>query len=149
MDGGFTDNLPTIDENTILISPFAGECDICPYDEIPHYGIGVRKIANTSVNLSINNFIRLVNGFFAPPAEMLMDYCWRGYDDALRYLTENSEWTANFVVFAEHIIIIIIIYPLTMRAVGVPQMVLQPVSSNFPCSPLPSGTWQTPGLSIP
>ena len=24
----------------------------------------------------------------------------------------------------------------------------QPVSSIFPCSPLPSGTWQTPGLSI-
>ena len=47
------------------------------------------------------------------------------------------------------IIIIIIIYPLTMRVVGAPQMILQPVSSIFPCSPLPSGTWQTPGLSIP
>ena len=96
MDGGFTNNLPTIDENTILVSPFAGECDICPEDEIPHYGIGVRKICNTSVNLSINNFIRLVNGFFAPPASMLKDYCWKGYDDALRYLTKNSKWTANF-----------------------------------------------------
>ena len=28
-------------------------------------------------------------------------------------------------------------------------MVSQPVSSIFPCSPLPSGTWRTPGLSIP
>ena len=27
-------------------------------------------------------------------------------------------------------------------------MVWQPVSSIFPCSPVPSGTWQTPGLSI-
>ena len=26
---------------------------------------------------------------------------------------------------------------------------LEPVFSIFPCSPLPSGTWQTPGLSIP
>ena len=25
----------------------------------------------------------------------------------------------------------------------------QPVFSIFPCSPLPSGTWRTPGLSIP
>ena len=91
MDGGLTDNLPTVDENTILVSPFAGECDICPEDEIPHYGIGVRKICNTSVNLSINNFIRLVNGFFAPPASILKDYCWKGYDDALRYLTKNSK----------------------------------------------------------
>ena len=46
-------------------------------------------------------------------------------------------------------IIIIIIYPLTMRVVGAPQMISQPVSSIFPCSPVPSGTWRTPGLSIP
>ena len=40
-----------------------------------------------------------------------------------------------------------LIYPLTARAAGPPQMILQPVSSIFPSSPLPS--WQTPGLSIP
>ena len=47
------------------------------------------------------------------------------------------------------IIIIIIINPLTTRVVGAPQMILQPVFSIFPCSPLPSGTCQTPGLSTP
>ena len=47
------------------------------------------------------------------------------------------------------IIIIIIIYPLTARVVGAPQMISQPISSIFPCSPLPSMTWRTPGLSIP
>ena len=47
----------------------------------------------------------------------------------------------------EHIIIII--NPLTARVVGAPQMILQPVFSIFPCSPLPSGTCRTPGLSIP
>ena len=46
-------------------------------------------------------------------------------------------------------IIIIIINPLTVRVVEAPQMILHPVSSIFPCSPLPSGTWRTPGLSIP
>ena len=45
--------------------------------------------------------------------------------------------------------IVIIISPLTARVVGAPQMILQPVLSVFPCSPLPSGTCQTPGLSIP
>ena len=45
------------------------------------------------------------------------------------------------------IIIIIIINPLTARVVLVPQMTLQPVFSIFPCSPLPSGTCRTPGLS--
>ena len=28
-------------------------------------------------------------------------------------------------------------------------MISQPVSSSFPCSSLPSGTWRTPGLSTP
>ena len=42
-----------------------------------------------------------------------------------------------------------LIYPLTMRVVGAPQMISQPVSSILPCSPLPSGTWRPPGLSIP
>ena len=46
-------------------------------------------------------------------------------------------------------LIIIIINPLTARVVGAPQMILQPVFSIFPCSLLPSGTWRTPGLSIP
>ena len=41
------------------------------------------------------------------------------------------------------------IYPLTTRVVGTPQMISQPVFSIFPCSQLPSGTWRTPGLSIP
>ena len=44
---------------------------------------------------------------------------------------------------------IIITNPLTARVVGAPQMILQPVFSIFPCSPLPSGTCWTPGLSIP
>ena len=44
---------------------------------------------------------------------------------------------------------IIIINPLTTRVVGAPQMILQPVFSIFSCSPLPSGTCRTPGLSIP
>ena len=38
---------------------------------------------------------------------------------------------------------------ITVRVVGVPQMILHPVSSIFPCSPLPSGTWRNPCLSIP
>ena len=51
--------------------------------------------------------------------------------------------------FAVSVIIIIIINPLTTRVVGAPQMILQPVFSIFPCSPLPSGTCRTPDLPIP
>lgn len=34
MDGGFTDNLPILDNNTITISPFSGLTDICPRDNL-------------------------------------------------------------------------------------------------------------------
>ena len=40
-------------------------------------------------------------------------------------------------------------YPLTTRVVGAPKMISQPVSSILLCFPLLSGTWRTPGLSIP
>ena len=39
--------------------------------------------------------------------------------------------------------------PLTARVVGAPQMILQPVFSIFPCSPLPSGTCRTPSTPAP
>ena len=39
--------------------------------------------------------------------------------------------------------------PSTVRVVGALQIIPQPVSSVLLCSPLPSGTWRTPGLSIP
>ena len=41
-----------------------------------------------------------------------------------------------------------LIYPLTVRVFGAPQIISQPVSSIFPCSPLPFGTSWTPDLSI-
>lgn len=33
MDGAFSDNLPLLDENTVTVSPFCGETDICPRDD--------------------------------------------------------------------------------------------------------------------
>ena len=42
-----------------------------------------------------------------------------------------------------------LIYPLTTRVVGAPQMISQLVFiSNFPCSPQPSRTCRTPGLPM-
>ena len=51
--------------------------------------------------------------------------------------------------YKTHCFISHLIYPLTAMVTGTPQMISQPVSTIFPCSPLPSRTWQTPGLSIP
>ena len=60
------------------------------------------------------------------------------------YRQMQNMYTHNYVKQ-----IIIIIYPLTARVDGAPQMISQPVFSTFPCSPLHSGTCRTPGLSIP
>ena len=40
-------------------------------------------------------------------------------------------------------------YPLTMRVAGAPQITSQPVSSIFPCSPLPSGLGKLQACSFP
>ena len=40
-------------------------------------------------------------------------------------------------------------YPLIVGVIWAPQMTSQPIPTIFLCSPLPSGTWWTPSLSIP
>ena len=65
----------------------------------------------------------------------------------------NQRWNfpdASIIyITSAHILLLIIIYPLTAMVVGAPRMISQPVTSIYPCSPLPSGTcWFLLGLSI-
>lgn len=88
MDGGFSDNLPTLDENTITVSPFCGESDICPRDissQLFHV-----NVANTSIELSRQNIYRFARILFPPNAQMLSNMCKQGFDDALRFLHRNN-----------------------------------------------------------
>ncbi|XP_061932266.1 1-acylglycerol-3-phosphate O-acyltransferase Pnpla3 isoform X2 [Apis cerana] len=88
MDGGFSDNLPTLDENTITISPFCGESDICPRDvssQLFHV-----NVANTSIELSRQNIYRFARILFPPNTEILSNMCKQGFDDALRFLHRNN-----------------------------------------------------------
>lgn len=44
MDGAFSDNLPVLDENTVTVSPFCGESDICPRDQSAQlFHVSVRR----------------------------------------------------------------------------------------------------------
>ena len=61
----------------------------------------------------------------------------------------TSQPVSSIVLCFKGFYITIIIYSLTAKVIGTPQMISQPVFSIFPCSPTPSGTWRTPGLSIP
>ncbi|XP_018339221.1 PREDICTED: patatin-like phospholipase domain-containing protein 3 isoform X2 [Trachymyrmex septentrionalis] len=88
MDGGFSDNLPTLDENTITVSPFCGESDICPRDissQLFHV-----NVANTSIELSRQNIYRFTKILFPPKTEILSSMCNQGFDDALRFLHRNN-----------------------------------------------------------
>ena len=78
--------------------------------------------------------------------KMWVHQCWLAIQVLLRH-GKNF----NVAIFSDtlNVIIIVIINPLTVRVLGAPQMILQPVFSTFPCSPLPSGICWTPGLSIP
>ncbi|XP_046394009.1 1-acylglycerol-3-phosphate O-acyltransferase Pnpla3-like isoform X3 [Ischnura elegans] len=88
MDGGFSNNLPTLDENTITVSPFCGESDICPRDlssQLFHV-----NVANTSIELSKQNIYRFTRILFPPKPEVLSNMCKQGFDDALRFLHRNN-----------------------------------------------------------
>ncbi|XP_071055922.1 uncharacterized protein [Onthophagus taurus] len=88
IDGGFSDNLPTLDENTITVSPFCGESDICPRDDsMQLFHINV---ANTSIELSKHNIYRIGRILFPPTPEILSNMCKQGFDDALRFLHRNN-----------------------------------------------------------
>lgn len=52
MDGAFSDNLPTLDENTVTVSPFAGETDICPRDDSAQ----IFHVSNSRISLEIKLF---------------------------------------------------------------------------------------------
>ena len=89
-------------------------------------------------SVSLNSFSSHMS--FKSHVQYLNTSCQRGLD----ILRVARHWPGS-----RSYIIIIIINPLTARVVGSPQMILQPVFSIFPCSPPPSGTCRTPGLSIP
>lgn len=88
MDGAFSDNLPILDENTITVSPFCGESDICPRDQSSQ--LFHLNWANTSIEISRQNVNRFVRILFPPRAEFLSKFCQQGFDDALQFLHRNN-----------------------------------------------------------
>uniref|UniRef100_A0A224X3Q6 triacylglycerol lipase n=1 Tax=Megacormus gertschi TaxID=1843536 RepID=A0A224X3Q6_9SCOR len=88
VDGGFSDNLPVLDDNTITVSPFAGESDICPQDT--SFNVLQFSMSNTSISISAGNLYRFVSTLFPPHPEVLSQMCQQGFDDALKFLQRNN-----------------------------------------------------------
>uniref|UniRef100_A0A8D2Q8S0 triacylglycerol lipase n=1 Tax=Varanus komodoensis TaxID=61221 RepID=A0A8D2Q8S0_VARKO len=89
VDGGISDNLPQYDsKDTITISPFSGECDICPKGNSANFH--EFNLKNTSIQFSLGNLYRLTQALFPPEPKVLGEICEQGYSDALRFLKENG-----------------------------------------------------------
>ncbi|RMC02951.1 hypothetical protein DUI87_20144 [Hirundo rustica rustica] len=89
VDGGISDNLPHYEcKNTITVSPFAGECDICPKGKSANFH--EMNVTNTSIQFSLGNLYRLTQALFPPEPKVLGEICEQGYLDALKFLKENA-----------------------------------------------------------
>ncbi|XP_078076588.1 patatin-like phospholipase domain-containing protein 2 [Mustelus asterias] len=89
VDGGITDNLPQYElKNTITVSPFAGESDICPRDCSSN--MHELRITNTSIQFNLQNLYRLSKALFPPEPEVMRDMCKQGYSDAFDFLKRNA-----------------------------------------------------------
>ena len=91
MDGGYSDNVPIFDGNTITISPFSGDQDICPADalqELPHFSMSTGP--TTSVSITRANMQRLRMAMMPPTPAALLRMCRQGFDDTLRYLNARN-----------------------------------------------------------
>uniref|UniRef100_A0A8V0YRA2 triacylglycerol lipase n=1 Tax=Gallus gallus TaxID=9031 RepID=A0A8V0YRA2_CHICK len=89
VDGGISDNLPQYEsKNTITVSPFAGECDICPKGNSANFH--EMNVTNTSIQLSLGNLYRLTQALFPPEPKVLGEICEQGYSDAFKFLKENG-----------------------------------------------------------
>ena len=92
-----------LDTNTVTVSPFCGNSDICPQDDYiltvlqvgryislsgsaSHFPPPQVQIAGTSIEMSKDNMIRLSRVLIPPDPEVLSRYCKQGFEDALRFL---------------------------------------------------------------
>uniref|UniRef100_A0A673IRG6 Patatin-like phospholipase domain containing 2 n=1 Tax=Sinocyclocheilus rhinocerous TaxID=307959 RepID=A0A673IRG6_9TELE len=98
VDGGISDNLPQYElKNTITVSPFSGESDICPRD-ISSTSIHELRFTNTSIQFTLANLYRVSRALFPPDPLVMKNMCKQGYRDALHFIKKNGELHVNQAV---------------------------------------------------
>uniref|UniRef100_A0A0N5AXA8 PNPLA domain-containing protein n=1 Tax=Syphacia muris TaxID=451379 RepID=A0A0N5AXA8_9BILA len=89
-DGGWSDNQPLFDEDTVTISPFSGESDICPPD-LDSANLFALSFAGTSIRFTSKNLYRLTVCLLPPSTEVCCRICRQGFEDALRFCIRNKD----------------------------------------------------------
>ena len=86
IDGGYSNNVPVLDQDTVTVSPFSGGAHICPHHpEAPWI-----NIANTILSLNADNLVRITSVLFPPSQDILARYCYQGYSDAFKFLQSRE-----------------------------------------------------------
>ncbi|KAM4619388.1 patatin-like phospholipase domain-containing protein 2 [Polymixia lowei] len=94
VDGGISDNLPQYElKNTITVSPFSGESDICPRDTSTN--MHELRFTNTSIQFTLTNLYRVSRALFPPDPMVMKAMCKQGYKDALHFLKRNGLLNLN------------------------------------------------------
>ncbi|KAJ8412883.1 hypothetical protein AAFF_G00104650 [Aldrovandia affinis] len=89
VDGGISDNLPQYElKNTITVSPFSGESDICPRDSSTN--LHEIRFTNTSIQFTLTNLYRVSRALFPPDPQVMKTMCKQGYKDALHFIRKNG-----------------------------------------------------------
>ncbi|KAJ8258031.1 hypothetical protein GJAV_G00192380 [Gymnothorax javanicus] len=88
VDGGFSVLQPPKDHKILTVSPFSGEADICPHDDIqtPYHLI----ISGMAYKLTMTNYSRMINALFFPTQAKLLEAYNSGYKDAHLFLQRND-----------------------------------------------------------
>jgi len=115
VDGCYSDNVPKFNGgNTITISPFSGDQDICPLDDSELgaiLNINLPTGPSTSIAFSKENISRLRMAMIPPKPEDLLKICKQGFDDTYRFLNcrqviqclpcRQEKLLANYTKFEE------------------------------------------------
>ena len=90
MDGGISNNMPAdFPGQTITVSPFSGEADICPRDQREGWDMSL-NISGTSVRMTLANVFRMKSALFPPDPSVLERIYQGGYRDCLRFLEQRG-----------------------------------------------------------
>lgn len=89
VDGGISDNLPKVSEDTVTVSPFSGESHICPPSEEMSRYLQI-TVSNTHIHVTASNLYRLSRALFPPDPKVLGQMCKQGFNDAFNYLQQKN-----------------------------------------------------------
>nr|CAB3262462.1 uncharacterized protein LOC100179837 [Phallusia mammillata] len=88
VDGGLSNNLPA-DDDTITVSPWSGNSDICPRNDNSTSLLDL-SFVNTSIQLNASNLYRCSSMFFPKDPEELKEFCSQGFRETVHYLCDHG-----------------------------------------------------------